>query len=413
MAIPRTKRTNRLWVWITSALLVVIVFYVARSLTRSSLPVRVSRVQQGNLRSTLSTNGRVQPTSNYEAHAPFAGTIRTLTVHEGDRVSKGTLLLTMDDADARARLETALAALEGARSNATAISRGGTQEERLTLGGDLERQQAELGQARQSLATLRKLATAGAASASELAAAEARVSNDQAALQLLEERKTERYDTGDIGHARSTVAEAQAMVAAATEAVANANVRAPFNGTVYSLSASRTEYVQQGDRLLQIADLAKMQVLAYFDEPDIGKLSVGQPVTITWVAKPDQEWHGHISRLPATVITYTTRNVGEVYCTIDDANGELLPNTNVNVTVTTANVADALYVPREALHTENGLSYVYRVVHGRLKRTRVTVGNLNLTQIQINSGVSAGDVVALGSTTTQPLVDGAPVDVVP
>jgi HlyD family secretion protein len=246
-----------------------------------------------------------------------------------------------------------------------------------------------------------------------VAAAQARVNNDETSLQLLGQRKTDRFDAEDLTHARALVTEAEAQVQAAREALANANVRAPFAGTVYSLSASLTEYVQQGDRLLQMADLSKMDVVAYFDEPDIGKLHVGQPVTITWVAKPDSTWHGHISRLPATVVTYTTRNVGETYCTIDDANDELLPNTNVSVTVTTADVPDALYVPREALHTEGGLSYVYRVVHGKLKRTRVTVGTLNLTQIQITSGLDAGDVVALASTTAQPLVDGVQVDLVP
>jgi HlyD family secretion protein len=375
--------------------------------------VRAYTVTRGSIKSTLSTNGKMQPTFNFEAHAPFAGLIKTLNVHEGDRVHKGQLLLTMDDADARARLQTALAMLDGARANADALSHGGTQDERLTLGGDTQHAQAELKQAQQSLATLKKLAAEGAASPSEVAAAATRVSNDEASLHLLGLRKTDRYDADDLAHARATVAEAQALVAAAQDAIANANVRAPFDGTVYSLSASLTEYVQQGDRLLQMADLSKMDVVAYFDEPDIGKLHIGQPVAITWVAKPDRTWNGHISRLPATVITYTTRNVGEVYCTIDDANSELLPNTNVNVTVTTANVPDALYVPREALHTEQGLSYVYRVVHDKLKRTRVTVGNLNLTQIQIESGLTPGDVVALGSTNTQPLLDGVQVDIVP
>jgi HlyD family secretion protein len=413
MAIPRTKRNTRLYVWLASAILVCAVFYTARTLTRTTLSVRVYTVTRGSIKSTLSTNGKMQPTANYEAHAPFAGLIKTLLIQEGDRVPQGKLLLTMDDADARARLQTALAALDGARASANALSRGGTQEERLTLGGDTGRAQAELDQAKQSLATLQKLAANGAASPSEVNAAQNRVNNDEASLRLLGQRKTDRYDAGDLNHARATVAEAQALVTAAQQALANANVRAPFAGTVYSLPVSLTEYVQQGDRLLQMADLSKMEVVAYFDEPDIGKLHIGQPVAITWVGKPDRTWNGHISRLPATVVAYTTRNVGEVYCTIDDANGELLPNTNVNVTVTTANVPDALYVPREALHTEQGLSYVYRVVRGKLKRTRVTVGNLNLTQIQIGSGLQAGDVVALGSTNTQPLVDGVQVDIVP
>jgi HlyD family secretion protein len=413
MAITPTKRNNQLYVWLASAVLVCGVFYIARALTRTTLDVRVYTVTRGSIKSTLSTNGKMEPTFNYEAHAPFAGLVKTLTVHEGDLVSKGQLLLTIDDADARVRLQAAIAALDGARLEASAISEGGTPEERLTLNGDTAHAQAELSQAEQNLATYKKLAAQGAASPSEVAAAQARVDNDQASLHLLGQRKTGRYGDGDLTHARATVEQAQAQVAAAEEAIANANVRAPFAGTVYSLAVARTEYVQQGDRLLQIADLSKMDVVAYFDEPDIGKLHVGQPVTITWVAKPDATWHGHISRLPATVMAYTTRNVGEVYCTIDDAGGALLPNTNVNVTVTTANVADTLYVPREALHSEGGLSYVYQVVHGKLKRTLVTVGNLNLTQIQINSGLHPGDVVALGSTTAQPLVDGVQVDEVP
>jgi HlyD family secretion protein len=391
---------------------VCVVFFIARAATRATLAVSAYTVERGSIKSTLSTNGKMQPTFNYEAHAPFPGLIKTLNIHEGDKVAKGQLLLTMDDADARARLQTALAALDGARANVDALTHGGTQDERLTLGSDTVHAQAQLDQARQSLTTLTKLAAQGAASPSEVAAAQARVKNDETNLQLLGQRKTDRFDAEDLTHARALVTEAEAQVQAAREALANANVRAPFAGTVYSLSASLTEYVQQGDRLLQMADLSKMDVVAYFDEPDIGKLHVGQPVTITWVAKPDRLWHGHISRLPATVVTYTTRNVGETYCTIDDANGELLPNTNVSVTVTTANVADAVFVPREALHTEGGLSYVYRVVHGKLKRTRVTVGTLNLTQIQVTSGLDAGDVVALGSTNTQPLVDGVQVDIV-
>jgi HlyD family secretion protein len=413
MAIVRKKSSNQIWVWVASVAVVFAIFLAARAMTRSTLPVRVFTVDRGSIKSTLSTNGKMQPTYNYEAHAPFPGLIKALYVHAGDRVPKGKLLLSMDDADARTRLQAAIAALDGARANDAALTHGGTQEERLSLSGDTEHAQAELAQARESLATLQRLQASGAASPSEVDAGRTRVSNDEQSLAVLQRRKTERYDTGDLTHANATVAEAQAAVAAAQEAVQNANVRAPLSGTVYSLNASRTEYVQQGDRLLQMADLTKMEVVAYFDEPDLGRLTIGQPVTITWVAKPDKVWHGHISRLPSTVITYTTRNVGEIYCTIDDANGELLPNTNVNVTVTTANIADALYVPREALHTEEGLSYVYRVVHGKLKRTRVEVGKLNLTQIQITSGLNKGDVVSLGSTTGQPLVDGTPVDIVP
>src|SRR6185312_4108062 len=134
----------------------------------------------------------------------------------------------------------------------------------------------------------------------------------------------------------------------------------------YSVPVSAYDFVPAGEDLLDLADLNKIQVRAYFDEPEIGKLAVGQAVKIEWAAKPLQVWHGHISIAPTTVITYGTRNVGECLITVDDARGDLLPNTNVTVTVTTSQRFNVLSVPREALHTEGVSDFVYRVVDGKL-----------------------------------------------
>jgi len=70
-------------------------------------------------------------------------------------------------------------------------------------------------------------------------------------------------------------------------------------------------------------------------------------------------------------------------------------------------------LPRDALHAEQGTNYVYRVVHGRLRQTPVTVGDLNLTTMQIVKGLKPGDLVALGSEAIngQPLSNDLPVKV--
>ena len=138
-------------------------------------------------------------------------------------------------------------------------------------------------------------------------------------------------------------------------------VRAPASGTVYSIEVKATEFVEQGKLLLQLADLHHERVRAYFDEPEIGNLAVGQPIEIKWDARPGRTWHGHIERVPVTVIHLETRTVGEVLVAIDDPDGELLPDTNVTVTVTTSSQPNALSMPREALHMENGKPYVFRV----------------------------------------------------
>ena len=104
--------------------------------------------------------------------------------------------------------------------------------------------------------------------------------------------------------------------------------------------------------------------------------------------------------------------MGQVLISIDDADSNLLPNTNVTVTVTKSSTENALNVPRDALHTEQGKSYVYRVINGKLRRTPVTVGALNLTQVEITSGLHEGDTVALGTTNGQPVSQGVAVEIV-
>ncbi len=412
MAQRRSRGSTRTWIWTVAVLVVVLVGWLAHLALRTVLQVRAYTVEPGSILSSVSTNGKVQPAANWEAHAPFPGLVRAVDIREGDAVPAGKLLVTMDDADAQTRLEQARASLAGAEANQRALIAGGQPEERVAFSGQLDQARAEAASAAQSLATLQRLASQGAASPSEVAQAQNRVNGDQANLQNLEQRRGARQ-TPNLVQAQADVAQARAAVAAAEAALARASVRAPFAGTVYSLSVSPTVYVQQGDRLLQMADLTRMEVLAYFDEPDIGKLSVGQPVLIKWTARPNDLWHGHITRLPSTVVAYTTRNVGEVYCSIDDMHSTLLPDTNVDVTVTTNNVSNALFVPREALHIEQGMDYVYKVAGGKLRRTQVQVGSLNLTQVQVRSGLAAGDVVALSTLGGQPLTNGAPAAVLP
>jgi len=412
MATVRTAQARTKWIWTGAAVAVALVFYLVHLATRTTLPIRAATVERNNLINPLSTNGKVEPTSNFEAHAPFPGVVKALYVHEGDKVPEGKLLLAMDDADALSKLATALSALKGAQASYDATEKGGTQEERISLNSDLVKAKMDRDQAQQNLATLEKLQAQGAASSGEVTASKDRLAVAENSIALLQQRKTSRYDAADLAHAKATLADAQAGYAAAQAVVAQANVKAPFAGTVYSIPVSRTEFVSQGDRLLQMADLTKMQVRAYFDEPELGKLRPGLPVTIQWDAKPDKVWHGHVERVPSTITTYITRNVGQVIVAIDDPDDSLLPNTNVTVTVTVSNLQNVLTVPRDALHTEQDKSYVYRVVKGILRRTPVTVGSFNLTEVEILSGLQENEIVALGTTNGQPIGDGLPVRIV-
>ncbi len=398
--------------WLIGVVALVALFYLIHWLTRSKLPIRVAQAKIGDLRTPLSTNGKVEPERNYEAHAPFPGVVRQVYVHEGEKVPAGKLLLRMDDSAAKAQVANALAALRGAEANYQAALHGGTPADRITLESNLQKAILARKQAQQDLKALQSLEKNGAASPSEVASAQNQLEADNNTIQSLQQRQQNRYAAPQIAHAQAALNDAQAAYAAAESSLRQAIVRAPFAGTVYSLPVSATNYVQQGDRLLSLANLSHLRVVAYFDEPQVGKLKLGQSATVVWDAHPNHSYKGQIIRLPSTIITYGTRNVGAALVSIENPNGELLPDTNVRVTVITASESNVLVIPRDALHIEQGKTYVYRVSGGALHHTPVTIGNLNLVEVHIVSGLKPGDVVATGTTNGQPLGDGQPVRIV-
>jgi HlyD family secretion protein len=400
------KRHTGYW-WAASTLIVVLLAaWGIRAATHSPVQVRVSTVERGDLVATTSTNGVIEPIQAFEAHAPLATTVKATYAKEGDQVAKGKLLLQLDDASAVAEMARAQAALKGAQADLSAVKHGGTQEEQITLNSQTTNAQEARDQAAQQLASMRGLAAAGAASPAEVTAAQAKLDAADVQLKLDQQKKTQRYSSLDMQHTSATLGDAQAAYAAAAQTVAESNVRAPFAGTVYSMPIHATDFVQIGEKLLEMADLNKLQVRAYFDEPEIGTLAVGLPVSIVWAAKPDRTWHGRIARMPSTVVHYGTRNVGEVLISVDDSDGVLLPATNVTVTVTKFSLPNVMLVPREALRSDNKGSYLFLLRDGKLERRAVTMGAINMVSAQITSGVNPGATVVLGSTQGQPLING-------
>lgn len=399
-----TGKKRRIWAIAAGMVLAAVV--LVRYMTRNVVAVRMAEAKPGELISTVSTNGKVEPIHNFAAYSPRQGIVRAVYVHEGQKVAAGTLLLTLDDSQAASDLASALAAERGAQAQLQALQQGGTRQQQISLAANIARTRAARDQAQANLATLKKLEAQGAASASEVAKAQQDLAVQNASLKALLEQQSKSYAPIDLEHAEANLANAKAAYASSLDVLSRENVRAPFTGTVYSVLVRPTDFVQAGDRLLQMADLQKMQIRAYFDEPEIGKLKVGQPVTIVWEAEPGRVWHGHVMRTPTTIVGYGTRNVGEALISVDDANEELLPNTNVTITVTLLDLRDVLLVPREALRLDDSGNYVYQVVDGQLRRTPVKIGSLNLTEVQILSGLAQGDTVALSAPDGTPLHPG-------
>jgi HlyD family secretion protein len=403
------SQTSRWRLWAGAGVVLLAVFFMARYFLRERLPVRVAAVEHAMLVNTVSTDGRVEPTVNYQFYSPIATTVKAVYAQEGDTVPAGKLLVTMDDVAAKAQVATAESAVRSAEANLDAVTHNGTQAERQASASEIEQDRLTRDQAQRDLDALTKLVAAGAAAPGEVTAARSRLDTAQASLNAAEQSAHHRFSPDDVARARAALADAQAALNAAQHIESQTVIRAPIAGTIYSMDATPSEFSAAGNLLLQIADLHHERVRGYFDEPDLGRLAIGQQVVIRWAAKPDSEWHGHIVRLPSDVVTYTTRNVGEVLIDFDGSSDGLLPDTNVTLTVTTSSQPDTLSMPREALHEQNGKYFAFKVENGELVRVPITIGSPNLTQVPILSGLEEGDVVAIGTTNGQPLQEGVPI----
>ncbi len=377
------------------------------------LKVRTTTVERGPIRSLISTNGKVEPIQNFEAHSPVPTTVKRLLVKEGDHVRQGQLLLQLEDADLRSQAARAQAQMKSAQADQSDLDTGGTREELLTLDSQLVKARSARDAAQRNLDALRRLQQQGAASAGEVKQAEDALQRAQADATLLEQKKKDRYSQPEVAKVQAQGTEAQAAYDAAEDALRKSSVRAPFDGIVYALPVKQGAYVQTGDLLLQEGVLSRMLVRTFVDEPDIGRLAAGQKIEVTWDALPGRIWNGTVSNVPSTVKLRGARNVGEVTCTVDNKDLRLLPNVNVGVTVITAEHSSALTLLREAVRMDDTKPYVFQIVDGELKRREVEVSLQNLTQVEITSGLSEHSVVVLSSADSKPLLDGARAKVVP
>src|SRR6516162_2242167 len=208
---------RRTWFVLLGLIVAVTLLGASISLHRPPVAVRTGTIQHQTITAGISTNGKIEPVDNFEAHAPAATIVKKIFVQQGDWVKPGQMLLELDDADARAHAARAEAQLRGAEADITAVSSGGTQEEVLETRNALVKAQADRDAAQRNLQALQRLVQTGAASQSEVNAAANQLRVAESNVQTLEQKLNGRYSPQDVGHVEARAAEARASLAAARD----------------------------------------------------------------------------------------------------------------------------------------------------------------------------------------------------
>jgi HlyD family secretion protein len=337
------KRSAKRWILLLVIVLVIVVALGAlRRFKRDSeqtVAFRTAEVTRGDLTSTISATGTVEPEEVIDVGAQVAGKILEFgkdasggTVDYGSRIEEGTVLAKIDDA-----------------LYAADVAQGKAQVQQAVAGvvkaeADLGQLQAKLKQAERDWERAKKLGPSDALARADYDAAqsayEAAVANVAVGKAAIEQAKR----TAD--QARATLQRSQQNLDYCT-------IQSPVKGVIIDRRVNIGQTVVaslSAPSLFLIAkDLTRLQVWVAVNEADIGNIHKGQPVTFTVDAYPGEEFKGEVGkvRLNATmtqnVVTYT------VEVQTDNSSGRLLPYLTANVQFLVAHHPNVLMIPNSAL----------------------------------------------------------------
>ena len=240
-----------------------------------------------------------------------AGRLQSITVREGDQVAAGAELASLEHAELVAQRDMARAQVRVAQAMLDELTAGARREEiahaRAALAVAVERRDA----AARDVERLQPLAEQSLVSRqsfdhqrTELGVAEGEVSKAKEQLQLLETgTRTER-----IAAQRASLAEAMATVSRIDAMLEQTVLRAPFAGTIVVRHREPGEALSAGLPVLTLRNFDDRWVRIYVPGDGVGRLSLGQPATITADGYESRRYTGHVSYI-ASVAEFTPRNV--------------------------------------------------------------------------------------------------------
>jgi len=332
--------------------------------------------------------------------ARISGKVERLHANIGDVVTKGQVIAELEQADLEATVAQRQAELELAQANLAAVNSLDPKEvEKAEL--HLEECRATLTLTEKELERRKdlheqKVATGEAVDQAKehYDVAKAREASARKVLEVAETHYVE-----DLRRADAEVARAQAGLEVAEIQRSYATITAPIDGVIASVSTEEGETVAAGmlaPTFVTIIDLDRLQVDAYVDEVDIGKVKVGQRAVFTVDAFPATEFEGKVSTIyPKAVIQDNVVNYDVVVDIETPYDGMLRPEMTASVTIFLEKREDVLAVPAKAVQRERGRTIVYVLTDGRAEPREIKVGWRDGQWIEVASGLQEGEAVLL------------------
>jgi RND family efflux transporter MFP subunit len=336
-----------------------------------------------------------------------AGKVVAVGVEIGSAVRRGQMLVRLDDAELKLRVDQAVTQVDQAKA---AVRQA---EEKIGLRSgqafdpnrvaEVAAARVTLDLAQKNLVRAEKLIESGDVSRSFYDDARAR--RDQLKEQYDVQLAQARQNFAAVQVARTNVANAEAALALARTNLSYANISSPIDGFVSERTADLGEYVSPQQKVATVVRTNPLRIRIDIPEQAISEVQVGQSVSIATSAWPDRNFSGRVARI-APNVSATSRTL-TVEAEIENSSGALKPGQFATVRILQPRAEPAVLVPARAVTTEAGVSRVFVIKDGHAEQRLVQTGQTEGDLIEIKNGVAADEQVA--TSNLELLSDGVAV----
>ena len=333
-----------------------------------------------------------------------SGKVVAVRVDIGIPVRRGQMLVRLDDAELKLRVEQAAAQVQQAKASVRQA------EEKIGLRpgqafdpnrvAEVAAAKVTLDLAEKNLRRAEKLIESG--DVSRQFYDQQRAQRDQLKEQYDVALAQARQNYAAVDVARTNVANAEAALALAKQNLSYAVISSPMDGFVSERTADLGEYVTPQQKVATVVRVNPLRVRIDVPEQAIPEVRVGQSVSATTSAWPDRNFSGRVARI-APNVSAQSRTL-TVEAEIDNSSGALKPGQFATVRILQERAVPAVLIPARAVVSEAGVSRVFVIKDGHAEQRLVQTGQTEGDLIEIKQGVAADEQVA--TSNQQQLSDG-------
>jgi multidrug efflux pump subunit AcrA (membrane-fusion protein) len=336
-----------------------------------------------------------------------SGKVAAVGVDIGSSVSKGQMLVKLEDADFKDRILQAQAQLDQQKAtlqqNMAKIGLKPGQKFNPENVPEVAAARAALDLAEKNLRRSEKLVESGDIPRATYDLQKSQ--RDQAAEQYQALIHQAQQNYAAVANSQAAVDAAQTNLSLAKRNLTYTVVPAPMAGYISERPADVGEYISPQQKVATIVSLNPLRVRIDVPEQSIPQVHAGESVSVTVAAYPDRSFAGRVARISPSV-TPSSRTM-TVEADVDNPKAELKPGQFATIRILLPQSAPAVLVPQRALRTISGATYVFVIKNGFAQQRLVQTGQTEGDLIELKSGIAADEIVA--SSNVDQLSDGSAV----